>query len=208
MTSRPICAIDTETSGLHWEREAWEIALIRHDTGGTTELSFFVPISTKAADPKALEVGGYYDRHPVGKWLTDATIDESDRRGVVASAGFAGVSGIEAPQPDGDTYLWPDHAARVIQRMTHGATLVGAQPHFDTHLFERMLRRAELTPSWHYRLRDVESMVAGHFGNDPGGLTNCFHAMGFEPPDDLHTALGDARAALNLYDFLLGGPGQ
>lgn len=195
VTPRPICAIDTETTSLRWEREAWEIALIRRDTGGTTELTFFLPINAERADPQALEIGGYYRRHPAGRWVTDTSVDESDERGLTRAV---------APAPNGDTYLWPDHAARVIQRMTHGATLVGAQPHFDTQIFERMLRRGEMTPSWHYRLRDVESMVAGRLGTDPGGLVGCLLALDVEPPDDLHTALGDARAALELYDVLLG----
>lgn len=199
MTTRPICAIDTETTGLHWEREAWEVALIRRDTGGTTELSFFLPVNAERADPRALGVGGYYRRHPEGRWVTDTSVDESDTRGVSEAA---------APTPDGDTYLWPGHAARVIQRMTHGATLVGAQPQFDAHTFERLLRSTGLTPSWHYRLRDVESMVAGRLGRDPGGLITCFHELDIEPPTDLHTALGDARAALELYDVLLAEPDE
>lgn len=141
-----------------------------------------------------MDIGGYYRRHPWGRWVTDATVDESDTHGITEAT---------EPSPDGDTYLWPDHAARVIQRMTHGATLVGAQPHFDTHIFERILRRAELTPSWHYRLRDVESMAAGRLAYDSGSLANCLTGFGWEVPDDLHTALGDARAALQLYDAIL-----
>ena len=189
---RPICAMDTETTSLAWNREAWEVALIRRDDDGVKETSFFIDVDLNRADPKSLEIGGYYRRHPHGIWSTDLAAKDANM--------------IDSPAPNGLTYLWADHAARVVQRWTHEATIVGAQPHFDTHIFERMLRKYERQPSWHYRLRDVESMTAGALGEDVGGLAKCAAALGVPFPDaDQHTALGDARVALAIYDHLMSG---
>lgn len=196
---RPVCAIDVETDGLHWERQAWEVAFVRRDEHGTTEISVFLDLSMKLADPKALEIGGYYQRHPRGQWLTDATLEETDQN---VGRLFTTDPG---PMPDGETYLYPDHVARIAQRMTHGATIVGAQPHFDTHILERMMLANQLRPSWHYRLRDVESLTAGYFRHDHGGLAKCADALGLSfPEDEQHTALGDARMALAIYDAIIG----
>ena len=196
--TRALCAIDTESSSLAWKREAWEIALVRRDETGTSEVLIFLDVDLKHADGKALEIGGYFRRHPRGKWLSDPQVDESsqDYVGRLFTTG--------GPEPDGETYLFPDHAARIVHRMTFGATIVGAQPHFDTHILERLLRSHLLQPAWHYRLRDVESMTAGALGEDVGGLAECAAALGLSfPEDQQHTALGDARMALAVYDKCL-----
>ena len=59
---RAICAVDTETTGLHWKREAWEIALVRRDETGTSEVLIYLDVDLKHADGKALEIGGF------GRW--------------------------------------------------------------------------------------------------------------------------------------------
>lgn len=177
---RAIVAIDCETSSLAWNREAWEWAIIRRDDSGTQEYRWFQEIDLAKADPKSLEIGGFYERHPVGQFLSGRS-DFTNRN-------------LIEPLP-----------ASWIVRLTHGATIVGAVPSFDTHVLERQLRRDGHQPTWHHRLRCVEALTAGHLRRDIGGLAKCAEALDIAfPEDQQHTALGDARVALAIYDNIIG----
>ncbi len=100
----PLCFIDTETTGIHPDRQVWEIAMIRREDSREQEAVFFVDVDLKLADPFGLKIGGFYDRHPAGRWL-------SNQGGP-----------IEFPTGS-DTGRHLDHetAARVVARFTHGA---------------------------------------------------------------------------------------
>lgn len=194
--STPICFVDTETDGVHPGRKPWEIALIRRDDEGEKEVSFFVEIDLSTADPFGLKVGGFYDRHPEGCWISGATYPDSG---------------------PGVQLLEPEQAARRVARMTHGAHIVGAVPNFDTEVFDRLLRDHGLCPSWHYHLIDVEALAVGYLAAgrmDPGKSlplpwksTDLMEAIGVSPPteEERHTALGDARWARAAYDAVMGG---
>lgn len=181
MSARPVCAVDTETTGLGWDREAWEIALIRREPNGATdEIRLFLDVDVHRADRIALEIGGYHRRHPRARF--EATGDPRHLDGLVS----------------------PARAARLVRELTDGATIVGAVPSFDTHVLEMLLARIDLEPSWHHRLRCVESMSAGRLGRDVGGLVDCAAALEVDYPlREQHTALGDARVALAVYDRIL-----
>ena len=59
---RPILALDTETDGLGWSRQAWELAFVkRWPDGNTVERSWFLDIDLRRADPKALECMRIWD---------------------------------------------------------------------------------------------------------------------------------------------------
>jgi hypothetical protein len=179
---RPLCAVDIECDGLHWSRAAWEIALVRRHPDGNEQVKvMLLDIDLRRADTKALEIGGFYDRHP---------------RGIYLSTGR---------KPDFHSELTsPDQAAYWVHRLTFGASIVGAQPHFDTHVFARLLHAQGLQPSWHYRMYDVESLTAGHHNQRIGGLAACAESLGIPFPDDeQHTALGDARMALRIWDAII-----
>ena len=89
---------------------------------------------------------------------------------------------------------------------THGATLIGSNPSFDTGTIARLLAYEGHQPSWHYRLVDIPSIVAGHFGRPVGGLDACADALGLEWPDGWrHTALGDARMCELIWDLVMEG---
>ena len=62
--------LDTETTGLHAARQAWEIAMIRRQAGRTDRLHLFVRVSLETAEPKALEVGRYAERFDPGTAIT------------------------------------------------------------------------------------------------------------------------------------------
>lgn len=197
----PLCFIDTETTGVHPDRKVWEVAMIRREDGRQQETQFFVEVDLANADPFGLKVGGFYDRHPAGRWL-------SNKGG-----------SIEYPTGgDAERFLDRYTAAKVIARFTHGAHLVGAVPNFDAETLAPLLRDENLTPSWHYHLIDVEALAVGYLaGSDlpesrrvartlPWKSDDLSRVCGVEPPtdDERHTAMGDARWAMRLFDAITG----
>lgn len=193
----PLVFIDTETDGVHPTRKVWEVAMIRRETDGTeNEIDFFVEIDLSTADPFGLKVGRFHDRHPLGRYLAG--------KGVV----------MPEPYNDGDEYLSAAEAARMVARYTHGAHLVGAVPNFDAEVLARLLRDEFLAPAWHYHLIDVEAMAVGALVSSrlrtdvplPWKSDDLSRDLGVEPPseDERHTALGDARWAMRLYDRIMG----
>lgn len=73
----PLCFLDTETTGVHLGRQVWEVAMIRRDVDGVeTERSFLVECDLSAADVRGLNVGRFYERHPLGRLLTGELTQE------------------------------------------------------------------------------------------------------------------------------------
>lgn len=180
--SRPIAFVDIETDGLHPQRRAWEVALIRRDGDSITQWQGFLPIDLHRADPQALAIGGFWERHPTGRRLT-----------------------VRPPIP-GDV-LDLRHAAEQVLRMTHEATIVGAVPSFDTEVLSRLLRSQGLVPTWHHRLRCVETLAAGSLGRELGGLSDVMAELGLgRDPAAVHTAMGDASDAMRVWDHLMARP--
>lgn len=195
----PIVSIDTETTGLdRRSREIWEVGLIRREAG--TQYEWVVQVSDfpiHRSDPKSLEIGGFYARYAK---------DETKLRSEYT-------------------------VAKDLVHYLAGAHLIGAVPSFeDTGLF-KLLDRYQLinehgTTPWHYHLIDVEAMAAGYIaGRDqvshlygvsdgmketdlarpPWNSNDLSRAVGVDPDQfDRHTALGDARWALAIYDAIVG----
>lgn len=235
MTTSPLVFVDTETTGLHPDRRAWEIAMIRRDAHGEREVLIQVSdIDLSTAEPMGLKVGGFYERHagyrPDAEWI-------------------GGPNGY--PFVEGDPSLWMTEAAaaREVEAMTRGAHLIGAVPDFDARTLDPMLRRHGFVPSWHHHLVDIEALAVGWLsawaaqptryvtGTAPEGVMSQGHgqiwmlpertevtslreliappwrsddlarACGVEPPSDAdrHTAMGDARWVQRWYDTLTGG---
>jgi len=196
----PLVFLDTETTSLQPWRQPWEIAMIRRDDTGQRELSFFVsPIDLKMADPASLKFSRFYERHPEfdgpkARYIRDEEDIEENLNETLRTDRFS--------------------AARLIHRWTRGAHIIGAVPNFDTDMLHGVLLDEKLTPAWHYHLIDVETLAVGYLeGIQEGGswappwesddLSRC---CGVEPPSDeeRHTALGDARWAMRLYDKIMG----
>jgi DNA polymerase-3 subunit epsilon len=98
IVSRPICVIDIETTGLDpYTRQAWEFACIRREPdGGHSCTQFFIDVDLDTADPKALEIGGYYTRDRQSKAVPP---EEAVRRIVAWTQGCT----IVGAQPQFDT---------------------------------------------------------------------------------------------------------
>lgn len=213
-----VIAVDTETTSLRPDRRVWEVALIlpaesglgfRFGSRAEERPGHFRWFIDKAdldlgnADPFALKVGGFYERHPQ---LAD------DARGHVTS---------EAD------------VLRQVERITRGAHLLGAVPNFDADVLDRRMRAHGIAPSWHYHLIDIEAMAVGYLAGLTRGAANATgeseedllaaagigpvslpwksedlsRACGVEPAseEERHTALGDAAWALRLYEAITGG---
>jgi hypothetical protein len=192
-----ICFIDTETTSLRPDRRAWDVALIvRGGNGQDVEHQWFVEaddLDLGNADPFALRIGHFYERHP------NATTGERFTSGT-----------------DTERFV-----LQRVELLTRGAHLVGAVPNFDAEVLGTRMRAHGLLPSWHYHLIDVETLMVGWLAaageqgkriNLDGTLAlpwkseDLSFACGVEPPsdDDRHTALGDARWARDMYDAVMG----
>lgn len=211
----PLVFLDTETTGVHPERQVWEVGMIRRDDAGQRELQFFVEVDLSKADPFGLSVGRFYERHPRGRHL-------SGRPG----------------QMDHDDLYSPDLAANAVAGWTHGAHVIGSVPSFDTTSLDKLLWDHGLISAWHYHLIDVENLAVGYlagaarfaeYNNRPYGVDSegTFVTAAtvrdiITPPtksrevaellgvaqseEDKHTALGDARWAMAIFDKVMGTP--
>lgn len=103
---------------------------------------------------------------------------------------------------DMDNLASPFQALKEFARLTAGGFVVGSIPSFDAGFLDVALRRLELAPAWHYRLVCVESLAAGKLGMRPPWSTDEMGEKLGVPKDksDQHTALGDARWAMKVYD--------
>lgn len=201
----PLAIVDTETTGVHRERRAWEIAIIRREPNGTEETfhAFVSDVDLTHANLHSLKIGGFYERHPAF----------ADRR----------KNGAPYSVPVGALFRHESWLAGDIERLTRDAHIVGAVPNFDTEVFADILYRNQLTPAWHYHLIDMENVAVGYLHgradeNPGGGISGAVAALpwssddlsracGVEPPTETerHTALGDARWVMRWYDAVVLG---
>ncbi len=181
--------IDTETTSLRPDRRAWEIGIIARTNGIDTAHHWFVDagdLDLGNADVMSLKIGRFYDRHPqfgLGK--------EFQYTGVQCEADALG--GIEA--------------------VTRGAHLVGAVVSFDADVLSQRMRDHGICPSWHYHLQDFETLIVGYLRGQgksvptlPWNSDELSRLIGVEPPseNERHTALGDARWGLRVWDAVMG----
>lgn len=189
-----IVFLDTETTSLRPDRRAWEIGLVARLEGceEDVEHSWFVDIGDLDlgnADLISLNIGGFYQRHPVGRLNPDEFL--------AAAAGF----GLPVTYSEG-------YVLDKVEQFTRGATIVGAVPNFDTEVLAARMRANGICPSWHYHLVDVETLAAGHKQLPPKWDFDQILALyGLEYAEaDRHTALGDARMVRDLYDSVMNLP--
>lgn len=178
--SAPLAFVDTETTGLDADRhEIWEVGLLRPDlVGANRERRWFLPVDLGRADPVALKIGRFYERHPQ----------------------------VQIPF-DGSKLTYQRQFSHDFSRLTAGCHLVGAVISFDEERLRKLLRANGACPDWHYHLVDVEALAAGKLGwRPPWKSDELGLAVGVRPPSDeeRHTALGDAKWARDIYDAVMG----
>lgn len=175
-----IVFMDTETTSLRPDRRAWEIAVIVRRAGQPDhEQSWFInawELDLGNADVMSLKIGKFYERHPQ----------------------------MNGRAHEGE---WSDEgeALGTVERLTRGATIIGAVPNFDTEVLGTRMRDNDICPSWHYHLVDVETLAAGALRKPPPwDFDELLKAYGLSYDEaDRHTALGDARMVRDLYDSVL-----
>ena len=187
----PIAFLDCETDGVHPGRRPWEIAVIRREPEGReTEWTVFVEIDLSTGNEYGLRVGRFYDRHPLGRHLAHGE-DWS-----LASWGR------------GDHVSARDAAFEVARR-THDAVLVGINTGFDAAVLDALLRAHGLLPGWDYTPVCAKVRAAGWLAGrgliettPPWKTADVVEKLGIvdATEDERHTALGDARLALRMFD--------
>ena len=171
--------MDTETTGLSLDDDIWEFAAIKRYADGFEESWHrFVR----------------HDRHKCRK-LPENFADDHRKRYDSAEA------------------IDPWDLAELVENLTEDRPhIVGAVPNFDTERLARLLASAGRKPGWHYHLIDVENLAVGWLMGryDSVGLTLPWNSddlsrlCGVEPPtDERHTAMGDVRWAMALYDAVM-----
>jgi DNA polymerase III epsilon subunit-like protein len=218
-TAPTIVFLDTETTSLRPDRRAWDLALIvRRDGEPDVEHQWFVhdaDLDLGNADPFALRIGHFYERHPAYAEETFTKAGSADGKSLWA------VSSRTVAVREGDVLSR-------VEELTRGAHLVGCVPNFDAEVLGARMRACGLLPSWHYHLIDVEMLTVGYlrglttFDAPRNDLQELLHttplrlpwdsealsrALDVEPPGeaDRHTALGDARWARDMFDAVMGG---
>jgi hypothetical protein len=214
MTTPPLVFLDIETTSLSWNATIWEVALIRRDPDGTENARriFVAEPDLLNADPAALAIGRFYDRHPQAHGWKAAQERLNPE----------GAGGITPPRPVPPRSVSVARAdllpartvANVVSEWTQGAILIGSNVAFDAHHLHLLLRRHNLVPAWHYRTIDVIAHAAGTLDEDnpalalPWSSYEISRQCGIEPPsdDEAHTARGDARWVQRLWDEVSGSP--
>lgn len=131
-----------------------------------------VPIDTTSSDPISLEIGGFYRRHPMS----------------------------DDAEPSSAMLMTEAALADVIDSMTSGAILVGANVAFDASVMTSLLARVNREPMWHYHMLDIEAYALGHLAARGVELPSAWksddlaRACGLDPVavTERHTALGGA----------------
>ncbi|NUS56223.1 MAG: hypothetical protein HOV66_15395 [Streptomycetaceae bacterium] len=184
-----IVFLDTETTGLDLTDDIWEIAAIRREPDGSErELHLFLehdPFKC-ARLPESFRLDHERRFPPMGhngKWSAD----------VVAQY----------------------KAASLVSDFLDGRPhVVGAVPNFDTERIARLCARnlEDWRAPWHYHLIDVENLAVGYLAAKgveidlPWNSDTLSGALGITAPEDeRHTAMGDVRWAMRIYDAVMGG---
>jgi DNA polymerase III epsilon subunit-like protein len=206
--SGQIVCLDTETTGTDPERhEVWEIgAVVRDSVDYAGEWLWQVKPDLAAADPSALRVNRYYQRHAFHGLMYDATSvcltspwwTEEERQKSRARR--------ESRQDIAET----------LAHILAGGVVFAANPAFDLTFLGKFLRRHGQCGVWDYHVGDIGSIAHGYLhgrgGGEPAALSlpwksdRLAAACGVEPAadEDRHTALGDARWVARWYDTITG----
>lgn len=179
----PLVFLDTETTGLSLDDDIWEFAGIRrHPDGREIELHLFID----------------HDREKCARLPESFFADHRHRYrradSVPREQAAREISRFLAPDADGGR-----------------AHVVGAVPNFDAERLALLLTEFGYPTGWHYHLIDIENLAVGYLARSgdepdiPWDSDEISRAIGVEPPtDERHTAMGDARWAMAIYDRVIG----
>ncbi|WP_040751617.1 hypothetical protein, partial [Nocardia transvalensis] len=218
--------VDTETTGTHDDARPWEIALIaREHRPGHRTLDYVIllqilDVDLTTADPEALSIGRFHERHIVHGTTPPEHIVLPTTSHIPDWRQF----------PTGLTVgVEEAFAAVLVTAWTTGAHLIGVNPAFDQRILTGMLARHGITPAWHYHPRCVADRAAGYLagliaGRDaalaghpipavtdvravlalPPSSRKVTSLAGVDapPPETRHTAYGDADWGRRVWDHI------
>lgn len=179
--------IDTETTGLDPDQhEIWEVGLLLYTADAKTRLArrhWFLPVDLGRADPRALEIGGFYDRYDE---------DETTSRHKFAREFSALTRGAHLV---GNVVSFDEERLRKLLR-THGQC-----PGWHYHPID-----LEPMVVGYLHGFDRAAGETDHVTPLPWKSDDLSRAIGVEPPHEgqRHTALGDARWAYEMYRKVVG----
>jgi hypothetical protein len=212
--SAPLVFMDCETTGLSLGDDIWEFAAIRRDPDGTERSWHF-----------------YMEHDPDGCFrLPKSFRDDHAARFPKPCASSTGKPRLSPASGEG---IWkPGEVAVYLAHEVFAGRphIVGAVPNFDTERVALLLRAHGYEPGWHYHLIDVENLAVGYLNGvaaraedesvmrGEGGL-GLDRSLAAPPWDsdalaaalgvtiteaERHTAMGDARWAMRIYDAVMG----
>ena len=184
--SATLVFMDTETTGLSIDDDIWEFAAIRRDPDGyEAEFHIFIEHDRKRCANLPL---AFRDDH-------------------------------YARYRDHGQYTRSQAASYIADIFRNGKPhVVGAVPNFDTERIARLLTAEARPIGWHYHLIDVENLAVGYLAGaqsvhrstdiitPPWKSDDLAAALGVTiTEDERHTAMGDARWAMRIYDAVMTG---
>lgn len=190
--------LDTETTGLNPEiHDVWEIAII---TDAGDEYAWQIKPDLTHADPKALEVGGYWGRHFA------VLVQGAPSTGTCMATQHPTASEI-------GRIVTAEEVAATLAVLLNGAVVIGSNPDFDRGFLRSWLRRHGQVWAAHYRTIDVITLGWGRLiaadsqwaAQVPVSSHDVSRAHGIDPDGYVrHTALGDTRWVRDLYRAITG----
>lgn len=195
-----IVSVDLETTGLlSGSHEVWEVGIVPADSGREHIHYQFQPTELKSAEPRALQVGGFYERFD---WIGDprfardmlvegVIVDEEEQ--TENPSGHKAVTGA-------------GEATWKIAKELEGATLLGLNVgSFDGPFLASLLHRYGHSPTWSHRSLDLGSFAAGAWGAkrplSGRAISDRLEKHGIENRG-VHNAYNDALWNLDAYNFI------
>lgn len=193
MTNPPtIVTLDHENGGLRpGDSYPWEIGAVVDKPGEPSTLHVWhvADFRPALADPKALELGGFYDRHP--------------RHAIDPLSAELAITGPDLDVPVNHIIDVESRVAFSLERLIRGAIVVACNPTFDVPRLTSMLGRNGYAWTAHYRPICATTYAAG--------VVDRLRAQRGEPPmpvpwvnNDIAAELGVERANAHsaLWDAL------
>lgn len=194
MTTSTLAFTDSETTSLRRDRRPWNIAVTLRADGHdlAPEEIIIRDVDLTEADPFALQVGHFWERHP-------------------AVGGDPGAAQIVPTEHDAALWLL-ERVQPVLRHTSDGVELcrvhiVGAVPSFDVETFVMMFARHQLMWPAHHHLIDAEVLAIGALAargqriDPPYSSDDVSAALGVGVGKYArHTAAGDTEWVRDLYD--------
>lgn len=163
--------LDLETGGLRDHDRFWEVGMVVDFPGREPELHHYYVYNfdTAHADPKALQMNGFYDRHPQhrmvepGKPMDPHVALSMDDHGLINADPDA------APPTVHSGLMSEDVLARHLSFYLRGARLCVVNPAYDQPKIVESLHAIGLALTSYYTPVCIGSFAAGVLGIDPCG---------------------------------------